>query len=805
MKVIYLLSLLVVTLTLGTAGVRAQTTDAPKDKVKVEMWPDKIWTDLSREVDRSGTQLTNVLFDQIDEFGLWSWDKNNNSANVRIKRKVLDNQDMLNTYTVNDQFSINLERSATEYSIPLIPSVTNPVNFNFGVGGKLVVNHIRQVFSAKYPHLPKIEDLKKEANKDGEVFEQEEKKWWEIDPSWRPRLAKFWNPLITIYRIPWTKEGLEKISDGDLVAYSASGYVSVGVEGGFLPLRIIPGVDVSVGVGVQAYVKGEFRITLLKESDRYVRVKVTKINSLGQGLTAGATTNEIKVMDGFLVFEGKKLEFDVSDQKVTVIPFKLSLDRETKRQFDVGYRFDLQDPKAEEAFEKAMRGNFKVAEDLAKINSSVTHLLTRKALEKRRSTSYQLGLKWIYNYGRSRENKNLSATIEKPDGTREIFKSSLQLAKAWTTLWGSGEKENFVFTTLFDKTAYLNHEENSFQLVSEAIYEDVHTSGKEMRSYIHDIQSVLGGRQVLPELPLMVPKEKSMSLKTAQYKRSSFYFGQYFSQKQVMKFLMTDSTRAWEIAVKSFDYVKDPDQRSGKVNRFFQDWMTLQKRFKQELNVEEMIEALQSLRLLFRYQSRAIHAMRALALSLDGEDVDYFISATNRSFGRIQFRGRVQTNVEKLLQMADETVDFENKVGQFRPDLAAKINDLKIEQLPDSSIKVKFNLKKGMKFIYFKLLRSSGWKKVKNVMDLIYVNNDRFKEGPNEWIIRPDSKDHLDEAIQSALTTQDYFTLQMSASFQGQAWGRIESFRFKYAPTYKVELSNEELNDKNLVTPSTQL
>lgn len=795
MKRFLFLSLLIVGLTFGPE-VRSQTTSAPKESVKVEMWPDKLWTDLSREVDRSGTQLTNVLFDQIDEFSLYSWGKNNNSASVGIKRSVFDNQDILNTYTVNDQFSINIGRSATEYSIPLIPSVTNPVNFNLGVGGKLVVNHIRQVFSSKYPQLPKVEDLKAEVTKESDVYEQEEKKWWEVDPSWRPRLAKFWNPLITIWRIPWTKEGLEKINSGDLVAYSASGYISVGVECGFLPLRIVPGVDVSVGVGVQAYVKGEFRITLLKESDRYVRVKVTKINSFGQAVTAGASTNDVKVMDGILVFEGKKLEFDIKDQKITVIPFKLSLDLENKRQFDVGYRFDLLDPKAEEAFEKAMRGNFKMAEDVAKINSSVTHLLTREALEKRHSSSYQLGLKWLYNFGKSREQKDLWATVERPDGTKEIFKSSLQLAKAWTTLWGSGEKQNFLFTTLFDKTAYENKEANSFQLVSEAMYEDVNTSGKEMRSYIHDIQSVLGGRQVLPELPLMVPKENSSKLKPAHYKRSSFYFGQYFSQKQVMKFLMTDSTRAWEIAYKSFDYVKDESQKSGRVGRFFKHWMKLQQRFKQDLTSDEMIEALQDLRLLFRYQARAIHAMRALVLSLDGEEVDYFITATNRSFGRIQFRGRVQTNAEKLLQMADETVDFENKVGLFRPDLNAKINDLKIEELPDSKVKVSFNLPKGSKFIFFKLLRTSGWKKVKTLRDLIYVNNDRFKEGPNEWIIGPESKDHLDEAIWSALTSQDYYTLQMSASFQGQSWGRVESFRFKYIPENTVELTNEELSKK---------
>ncbi len=146
--------------------------------------------------------------------------------------------------------------------------------------------------------------------------------------------------------------------------------------------------------------------------------------------------------------------------------------------------------------------------------------------------------------------------------------------------------------------------------------------------------------------------------------------------------------------------------------------------------------------------------------------------------------------------MADETVDFENKVGLYRPDLNAKINDLKIEQLPESKLKISFNLPKGIKYIYFKLLRSSGWKKVKNVRDLIYVNKDRFKEGPNEWIIGPESTDQLDVAIWSALNTEDYFTLQMSGSFQAQSWGRVESFRFKNLVEKTPELTDPKVSKK---------
>jgi hypothetical protein len=791
MKLFLLILLLASTAWSQTDGLTSSPS-APK----TQMWPDKIWNDLSREVDRSGTQLTNIIFDQIDELSNTVWESQNNSLKVGVKRSIFDNQDILNSYTVNDQFSIDLGRNGTEFSIPLVPNVATPINFNLGVGGRLVVSHLRQVFSNRFAQLPKIEDLTRDLTKESDVYEEEARKWWELDPSWRPRLAKFWNPLITTWRIPWTKEGLEKIESGDLITYSASGHVSVGLEGGFVPLRVIPGVDVSFGMGVQVYVSGEFRVTLLKESERFVRVKVTRVRYIGRGASVGATTNEVKVLDGMVLFEGKALETAISDQKITIIPFKIKLDQEHKKQFDIGYRFDLDDPKAEEAFEKAIKGNLSYAENLAKVSSTVTHILTRDALEKRKSTAVELGLKWFYKYNQLREIKDLWATIQKPDGTTEIFKSSLQLAKSWSTLWGTGEKKNFLFTTVFDKTAYEKNADNSFQLVSEALYEDVQTTGKEMKSYVHDIQTVLGGKQVIPDLPLLVPKLNSNKLKLAQYKRSSFYFGQFFSQKQVLKFLRTPSARAWEISYRSYEYVGDETQKSGLAKRFYNHWMGLQEKFSHPMSSEEMIVALQELRQLFKYQSRAVQAMRAIVMSLDGEEVDYFITATNRSFGRIQFRGRVATSAERLLQLADETVDFENRVGLYRPSLEAKITDLKVEQLMDHRIKVNFTMPKDIKFLFFKTLRSSGWKKVRNLKDFIYVNKGRFQEGANELIVGPDSEDPLEQALWNAFTTEEYYTLQVSGSLDGKSWGRIESYRFKFTPIPVVEVVPEKPTKK---------
>lgn len=741
-----------------------QTTVTP------DPWPGRVWNDIASGVDRSGTQLTNVLFEQLDDF---DWGKNlfGIDGKIGIKRGVFDNQDVMNTWTVNDEFFIDLSYDTTALSVPLVPSVTTPLNFNVGVGGKVKINHIRQVPASKYHDVPTIDALH------GEI-KGETDRWYSLDPSLRPRFSKLWNPLLNIYRIPWTKEGLRKINKGEIISYSTSGYVSVGLESGFVPLKLPAGVDLTFGIGVQAFIKGEFRITVLKEDDRFVRVKLTKVRSVGGGATVGATTSEIQLYEGFLLFEGTKIETRLLDTGITVVPFKFTWEEEVKKQFDLGYRFDLEDPGAQEAFEKAMRGNFRAAGDIAGENRPVTHLITRNSYQKRRARSMKIGMDWLVHLTRGNQKKDQWITVERPDGTNHIFKTSLELSRTWSTFWGNGEKKNFLFSALFDQDAYERKEDNSFQLVTEVLYEDVSTSAQEIRGYIRDVEAVIGNDTVLPELPLLVPDDED-KLRKASYKRSSFYFGQYLSQKQVLKFLMTDKQQAWEIAHKSFSYLRK-FKRNRRAERFYNHWMKLQERFKQVMTKNEMAEALKDLRSLFKYHSKAIHALKAIVLALDKEEIDFFLTATNIAFGRVQFSGRTSTNAERLLQLADETLEFENRAGTVRTNPEALIKDLKVTQLNDKQIKLTFTLPEKADYLFIKILRTSGWKRVKTLKEFTYVNRSRFKAGENNWIVSSNTSDVLEQEIMDAFKETEYYTFQMSSSPDRQNWGRVVSNRFRF-------------------------
>jgi hypothetical protein len=567
------------------------------------------------------------------------------------------------------------------------------------------------------------------------------------------------------------------LDDGELVSYSASGYISTGLEIGIVPIKFHKDANLNLSVGGKVFVTGEFRITVLKESERYVRVKVTKIHSRGAEFTAGSSATDIEVFKGFAMFG----DDDFGKVKVSVTPFNFSLKRERKRQFDLGFRYDMNDEEAVEAYEAAVVGQFQKSEEIAKKkkNKTVEHILTRNSLEKSRERGLTLGVDWLIKTKNARKRSDQEVEITLPDGRKKIFKSSTELSKTWSSVWGDGEKKSYNFITLFDQYAYERGEKNSFQLVTEGLIEDVRTSAKEMISYINNVEKIIGNKDALPEMPTHIPPDKvGGKMKKAKYKRSSFYFGQFFSQDQVVKFIMTPEKKAREITQKSFSTTSELT-RGRKSKRFHRRWMKIQEAYRSVKKSTDMVKVLSKLSDMFKLYGKSIEGMKAILMSLHGQEIDYFLTASNNSFGRIQLRGKHPTNAEKLLNLADETINFENTVGTSRPDASMVVKDFKVEQQKDKTLKITFTLPKDANYLFFRVLRSSGWKRIKNIKELIFYNKGKFSEGVNEWIVGPDAPSTLDRALYEAFTKTEYYTLQLSTSKDRFTWGRTESSRFK--------------------------
>lgn len=124
---------------------------------KPNRWPSRLWRNIMTGVDDLGYSLTQVVFDNIDDFEQNVFDEKKARMRVKVKREVFDNQDVLNSFSVLDYFRVRIDSKDLSVSMPLFtPNIT--LGFSVGVGGMMEWTNIRQVTANKYAVLPTVNE-----------------------------------------------------------------------------------------------------------------------------------------------------------------------------------------------------------------------------------------------------------------------------------------------------------------------------------------------------------------------------------------------------------------------------------------------------------------------------------------------------------------------------------------------------------------------------------------------------------------------------------------------------------------------
>lgn len=855
-------------------------SEGKNENPRPKKWPSVIWHKILNVTDDGLYSLTNALFDVIEEFNSDVLNLSHFKTGIRVKREVFDNQDVLNSFTVVDHFRLRLASKNINIAAPLGLSNVS-LGFRLGAGTDIDWTNIRQVTASRYPNFPTIEHENKEllSKKEEElienptpdakeVFIQEEDDdgvvreittydsgGYFIDPSFRPRISKLFNMITFPWKVPLTLKKLSKLKEGELISYSFTGYVEVGANVGF---KIIPNIDDKVVfnnlANFRTFLKGTFKVTVLKENERFVRVKLSRIREHGMALTLGGDGTKVEVFEGFLLFSGSDIEMDkVLKQKVSVIPFKFTTQKSWANSFDLGFRYDMQFEEAREAYKKAVFGSFKYSSDYAgrvdkNDNPAITRIFKRNANTINRITDQSLRL-FVYRNYKGRISKSLNAVIELPDGTKEVFKESTELSRGWKVFWGHFEKMQFNFTIAFDKTSFLEGKDNSLQLIAEGNIEDSHTNGKEMFRYIHMVRKAIGKNEVLPDLPVYIPKNHleleaqdvlegedpyqesyGLSKRLAKYKRSNFYFGYNINQFQLEKLVAYPEEKMWDALERAFGvkegawstsgsrtwyrtkniwasianlplFLMNANIRKGNdleaAKRFIKWWKRLKVKMPLDhkgkfIITEEFSEKIQYFARMFKNRNFGYQYLRALFIALNGEEVDYFVTATNESFGRIQERGRVTTNPEYLMNLTDENIGFERLAGGFKSNPDLLVNNLKAEMLDQEKVVLSFETNKKPQIIYFKIFKTNRLQKYRVVSELVYKNESRFDVGFNRLVLDKKSLDELSFKLGENLEEGSYYTINVSISNDGFSWSQVNSKRFLYKLYEKNQL--EEAN-----------
>ncbi|MFZ4714085.1 MAG: hypothetical protein ACOYL6_10250 [Bacteriovoracaceae bacterium] len=700
---------------------------------KVNEWPEEFRTYtrnvLPGQVNEVGGKFYNEIFNAIDDLRLFQFDKGKPSSRMNINRAIYDNHDIFNSWTVIDRMNINLAQTFYSTSIPL--GAVPAVSINMGASGNLNFLNIRRSNLKQYGLEVKLENLEKEVSDTLDVAKAEdEDKWYNLDPL---RRAQYFEPLKRLsipLRLPFIAKDLTRLQNGEIMAFDVNGTISLGAGIGF-STPTVPGLpNFNAGVNYTTYLRGAYRFNIMKESDRFVRIKVTRVRGGGDNFSIGMSFDNKVLYEGFVV----PVFGNVGKQSFNVTPFTFNVSHDYEHLFDVCYRYDMSNPTGIAAYEEAMRGNFEqsekiVQEEKSQDEPSVAFVFNRIANTTGTKKHRKVELGFLFSKQDHSIVSNMAATITTPEGESHVFRSVSENSKEWKSFAGQFEKFKYNFSFYYNRELFKKNTEDSFSLIAEGNIDDYVTSGIEMRGYSQLFEEAVGSKKpIFPRLPVFPPsikegecikwdnfKKKNCLQRRllpakvpAYYGRSSFYFRLGFSRPMLEKFLTISNSQIWDILEKAFG-AKDGAWESPKSRILYHTAYvynsvlnaplyltnyhlrkgtdlfvaeTFQRRFEKVKHIKNPEKRLRQLARLFSNPLYGYELVKVLRLGLQESSVPYTIQGTNKLFKDvIRQEAWGVTIVDHVSATNRRDMDFENNQTTVTLDEKAIVNDLKVTNI----------------------------------------------------------------------------------------------------------------------------
>lgn len=834
---------------------------------------------IGQEWENAGEKLSASIFESITDQEFFKTKVVGElQASLKVQRKVYDNHDILDTWTV-----IDIMKAPLYLPIPLLSDDMEVAGGAFGVKLALslsgVAYNIRQVKPAAMNELldvnlieKKIQEAKelgdeivelgddKNPNIDDDNQEEIEEDepgliesikdfafWSKSNPQMRARYSKVWKLLTHPLSIPLTKESFDRYPVGDVSSYGVEGSVQIGMSVGWSQFDI-GGLDLtntSAGIGVSTYLRGDFRISILKEKQDQAIVKLTRVRNKGSAITLGHAKLEHEIFEGFVV-----LGHNVLRVKEEIIPFSLVFNRNQAEQFDVSYRYDFNNPNAVKAYEKAVLGRFKLSETLSlEEGSGVSRATKREQQRESYTLQNKVKLSILFESASSSTRAKTKAIITLGDKKHHLFSSDTIQYKGYDTLWGTSEAKHHSFITsviLDDPNHFEPHKVN---LRIEGRIEDSDTSASELAAYYSEVETALQKEMLFPRPPAYNVKidcdelqqnlvfsyvkdqcekeEGQKREKESNYGRTSFYYQLNLNYKQLEIIRETSQKKMWSVLEQAYDikagnwssswnrglsflirspltllnaplYLANLNIPAGgkfiSAAKFFNAWKDLKK-------VDDSKEFITAFGKLFKTVHFSAEIVKVIRILTAHESIPYYCTAkAERLWGQMSSSGDTIANPIALIAQADNIINFDYSGPRASGDQNAVINKINIERIDHSSVKISFDLSQNPEYLYFRIDRSPNWGRYKNLMKTMILNDGRFKKGHNELIIDIENSTGFLQQFAQHIFNGKYSTLMMSISLEQQNFGPVSStkFEFEYEPLDPEE--RFEGDDQEIIT-----
>ncbi|MBS1961732.1 MAG: hypothetical protein JST04_05920 [Bdellovibrionales bacterium] len=794
-------------LVLGTGLALSTLAFATDDPELPKPWPERLWRSLHNAADHTFVELSSALFDSLDKLDaeLFKF-PGNSKLGVEVRRDVLDNFDLLNTYTVIDRVKIQAESRPLSKITTWTEDVqtsglgTPYIGLVFEPQASIEWTNVRQVRALDFKKEPSARVLAKQARIDAEIGAAADKSRTAgepkpepspdpdlselnpdipiafVDPSIRARFSRLPNLVAFPFRVPLHRRDVSKMKDGEILGYAFDGQVEVGVSAG---LKVIPTLNVlHAGIDLRGTVllHGRYQISVLREDARHARVKLTRLKEKGTKGSIKIGIERKNVYDGVMLFKGTPVEIDhVAKWNLNLVPFDFESSHIRSDQFDVVYRYDLDDPTGKAAFHKAVLGKFAESEGITgglvgDTSKPVEKLLSRDGERYTAANSVRVDLAGLLRLDFNRKRESLEATLELPDGTHHLLEAVREKKKQQKTVFGAATENGVRRMTLYmDSELYAKNDPESIFVIAEITREDSNTGSRELNRYIGDMEKFLRKPDLLPDAAAHKPGKRWFLNPNRQwYGRSSFYYGYSLSLEEVGAFLRTDRATVEDLARKYLGL--------DRATSFIEAWATARTALDAGATAPELFRALQG---VFASRYGVEPLTNILFDTIPSRLVDYFVTAQNVAFGRIQERGKTVTSVEKALTNTDRELGFETYNQRLKQDSEAVVKEIHVDAGPGGVKKLRFTLSHDPENVFFRLFQVTGLKKQLRLAEVAVNNrNHRFRAGENEILLDPDSLDLLTAKLSRDLRRGEFYNLSIAYSRTTDRYGPVASNRF---------------------------
>lgn|GEM_PF-6096100 len=830
-------------------------------------WPSDFSFRLRQSI-RNGAEdirldLSASIFNGLLDQSLFSWNDEQHAIRIGVKREVYDNSDVAESYTVIDHLSIPYHFNFFNLPNLNLPMVAIKANFYTQIALEAI--NIRQVYPRDLARLPRPETVEKDfkeaqadlsaalslghleqqkvpSNNDDESDDEDgvnDRILMDYDKlenrSFGQKLKDFftgnsvrslakarWSSLFNIlshpFKIPVTKRNFEKMEIGEIHSYLLSGLIGFDTSAAF-SISAVPGVDShSVGIGSTSYVKGQFRIGLLKENDHTILLKLTKVTTLGNNISLGAE-QQLVIFDGFTV-----LDSNVAKITESVIPFQLSLNKSDSKIFDFAYRFDLSNPKSLEAYGDALLGNLSLAQKLAKqTDSGVSFAFKRDSRDHLLAREYRLKLSFLFERIHQSGKRTTNMVITDGQGTHHMFRSDAFANKSWAVFWGDGETRSTRFRFMADQEENIASSDKGLGLELSANIIDQRMSFKELQRYVREMQEATGEVRLLPDITIEYPRQLCMQknilkeldeknkicqkVKATNLGSGHFFYRLGLSKKAILKFMRIPESEHWSRLEEAFEISKGKWSTPGKralyrlkelplnalniplalvgaqirdaskiyhAYRFAKHWA--------ELKTKKKLEDLsQSMALMLRSNLFHREYWRVLKKASEGIPFEYYIDArSDKTFGRVIKQGEGAVLNDQTFENRLRQVEFENPASRDIVDRKAVIEGLEAKLEKNGDLTLNFNLAHDPRYLYVLLEQQKLMLGIKKLAGALWTNNTtltRFKAGFNTITLKKEDARDSFQIFMKYLKKPGHYNLKLAYLRPGSSWGPLSSVK----------------------------